>query len=56
MVELTKRKTERLLKRSKLNELQKHLAKIEKRLDILQDLKYKVQELMISETEKNLQR
>ena len=53
MLELTERDTERLLKRNKLNELQKHLANIEKRLDVLQDLKYKVQELMISESEES---
>ena len=51
MLELAERETERLLKRNKLNELQKHLANIEKRLDVLQDLKYKVQELMTSESE-----
>ena len=50
MLELAERETERLLKRNNLNELQKHLANIEKRLDVLQDLKYKVQELMISES------
>ena len=53
MLELAERETERLLKRNKLNELQKHLANIEKRLDVLQDLKYKVQELMISESEES---
>ena len=53
MLELAQRETERLLKRNKLNELQKHLANIEKRLDVLQDLKYKVQELMISESEES---
>ena len=51
MLELAERESERLLKRNKLNELQKNLANIEKRLDILQDLKYKVQELMINERE-----
>ena len=29
------------------------MANIEKRLDVLQDLKYKVQELMISESEES---
>ena len=53
MLELAERKTERLLKSSKLNELQRHLANIEKRLDELQDLKHKVQELMISESEES---
>ena len=53
MLELAERETERLLKRNKLNELQNHLANIEKRLDVLQDLKYKVQELMISESEES---
>ena len=53
MLELTERETERLLKRNKLNELQNHLVNIEKRLDVLQDLKYKVQELMISESEES---
>ena len=51
MLELAERESERLLKRNELNELQKNLANIEKRLDILQDLKYKVQELMINERE-----
>ena len=51
MLEIAERETERLLKRNKLNELQNHLANIEKRLDVLQDLKYKVQELMTSESE-----
>ena len=53
MLELAERETGSLLKRNKLNELQKHLANIEKRLDVLQDLKYKVQELMISESEES---
>ena len=53
MLELAERETERLLKRNKLNELQKHLANIEKRFDVLQDLKCKVQELMISESEES---
>ena len=53
MLELAERESERLLKRNKLNKLQKHLANIEKRLDVLQDLKYKVQELMISESEES---
>ena len=52
-LELAERESERLLKRNKLNKLQKHLANIEKRLDLLQDLKYKVQELMISESEES---
>ena len=52
-LELAERESERLLKRNKLNELQKHLANIEKRLDVLQDLKYKVQKLMISESEES---
>ena len=49
MPELAERQTGTLLIRNELNELEKHLAKIEKRLDVLQDLKYKVKELMISE-------
>ena len=53
MLELAERETGSLLKRNKLNELQKHLANIEKRLDVLQDLKYKIQELMISESEES---
>ena len=53
MLELAERETERLLKRNILNELQKHLVNIQKRLDALQDLKYKVQELMISESEES---
>ena len=53
MLELAERETGSLLKRNKLNELQKHLANIEKRLDVLQDLKYKVQKLMISESEES---
>ena len=53
MLELAERETGSLLKRNKLNELQKHLANIEKRLDVLQDLKYKVQELMIGESEES---
>ena len=53
MLELAERETEKLLKRNKLNELQKHLPNIGKRLDILQDSKYKVQELMISESEES---
>ena len=51
MPELAERQTGTLLIRNELNELEKHLAKIEKRLDVLQDLKYKVKELMISEGE-----
>ena len=53
MLELAERETEQLLKRNELNKLQKHLANIEKRLDVLQDLKHKVQELMISESEES---
>ena len=53
MLELAERETEQLLKRNKLNKLQKHLTNIEKRLDVLQDLKHKVQELMISESEES---
>ena len=37
MLELAERETERLLKRNKLNELQKHLANIEKRLGVLHE-------------------
>ena len=51
MPELAERQTGTLLIRNELNEFEKHLAKIEKRLDVLQDLKYKVKELMISEGE-----
>ena len=51
MPELAERQTGTLLIRNELNELEKHMAKIEKRLDVLQDLKYKVKELMISEGE-----
>ena len=36
MLELAERETEQLLKRNKLNKLQKHLTNIEKRLDVLQ--------------------
>ena len=53
MLELAERETKQLLKRNELNKLQKHLANIEKRLDVLQDLKHKVQELMISESEES---
>ena len=53
MLELTERETERLLKRNKPNKPQKQLANIEKRLDVSQDLKYKVQERMISENEES---
>ena len=35
MLELAERETERLLKRNKLNELQKYLVNIEERLDVL---------------------
>ena len=45
MPELAERQTGTLLIRNELNELEKHMAKIEKRLDVLQDLKYKVKEL-----------
>ena len=51
MLEIAERETESLLKRKKLNEHQNHLGNIEKRLDALQDLKYKVQELMTSDSE-----
>ena len=53
MLEIAGRETERLLKINNLNELQNHSpnVRIEKRLDVLQDLKYKVQELMTSDSE-----
>ena len=53
VLELGERQTGRLLKRHKLNELKNYLASIEKRLDVQQNLKYKVQELMISESEES---
>ena len=45
MLELAERETERLLKRNKLNELQKHSPNIEKRLDALHDLNIKYKNL-----------
>ena len=51
-LELAEWETERLLKRNKLNKLQKNLGNIEKWLDTSQDFEYKMQELMRSDSEK----
>ena len=50
MLTLAKRKSKRLLARNKYIELEKCKGNIETRMEALQDLKYKVQEIM---TEKN---
>ena len=50
MLTLAKRKSKRLLARNKYSELEKCKGNIETRMEALQDLKYKVQEIM---TEKN---
>ena len=50
MLTLAKRKSKRLLARNKYSKLEKCKGNIETRMEALQDLKYKVQEIM---TEKN---
>ena len=50
MLTVAKRKSKRLLARNKYSELEKCKGNIETRMEALQDLKYKVQEIM---TEKN---
>ena len=50
MLTLAKRKSKRLLARNKYSELEKCKRNVETRMEALQDLKYKVQEIM---TEKN---
>lgn len=51
-LELAHRESGRLLTRNKLQELQNHMENIEIRLEKIQDLKYQVQEIMISNSEK----
>lgn len=51
-LELAHRESGRLLTRNKLQELQKHMENIETRLEKIQDLKYQVQEIKISNSEK----
>ena len=52
MLTLAERKSKRLLARNKYSELEKRKTNIETRMETLQDLKYKVQEIMTKENEK----
>ena len=49
MLTLAKRESKRLLARNKYSELEKCKGNIETRMEALQDLKYKVQEIMTEE-------
>ena len=51
MLTITKREGKRLLARNKHSELEKCQANIETRMEPLQDLKYKVQEIMTEKDE-----
>ena len=48
-LDLVVRKNERILQQNKKEELQKHLLIYEKRQEEIYDLKYQIQELMVSE-------
>ena len=48
-LDLAVRKNERILQQNKKEELQKHLLIYEKRQEEIYDLKYQIQELMVSE-------
>ena len=48
-LDLAVRKNARILQRNKQNELQKHMVIYEKRQEEIYDLKYQIQELLISE-------
>ena len=52
MLTLVERKSKRLLARNKYSELEKRKTNIETRMETLQDLKYKVQEIMTRKTKK----
>ena len=49
ILEQSERDSIKILERNKVNEVEKHVSYIEKRLDIILNMKYEVQELMISE-------
>ena len=48
-LDIAVRKNARILQRNKQNELQKHMVIYEKRQEEIYDLKYQIQELLISE-------
>ena len=47
-LEIAEKESKRLLERKRKYELEKHLKHVERRLEILQDLKYEEQEIMFS--------
>ena len=49
ILERSERDSIKILERNKANEVEKHVSYIEKRLDVTLNMKYEVQELMISE-------
>ena len=51
MLTLVERESKRLLARNNHSELEKYIANIETRMGTLQDLKYKVQEIMTKKNE-----
>ena len=51
ILERSERDSIKILERNKANEVEKHVNYIEKRLDVILNMKYEVQELMISEGE-----
>ena len=51
LLELAEKSCERILKRNKKSEIEKHLHHVETRLEVLQDLKYSGQEKMLSSSD-----
>ena len=49
ILERSERDSIKILERNKANEAEKHVGYIEKRLDVILNMKYEIQELMISE-------
>ena len=48
LLEISENESKRLLERKRKYELEKHLKHVERRLEILQDLKYEEQEIMLA--------
>ena len=49
ILERSERDSIKILERNKANEVENHVSYIEKRLDVILNMKYEVQELMISQ-------
>ena len=48
LLEIAENESKRLIERKRKYELEKHLKHVEKRLEILQDLKYERQEIIVA--------